>query len=136
MSVDLSTAPGLLHPVPYHHIAVSDGPRQLHMAGQTARPPDGGSVAHLDLAAQISEALRRIGTGLAAVGGSFADVARLTFYVPNWDGSKIDAFTRGIDDVVGDLSIPRPWPPTTVIGVQALWDSDLLVEIEVTASLG
>ncbi|WP_375488960.1 RidA family protein [uncultured Jatrophihabitans sp.] len=135
MPVELSSPQGLLHPVPYHHVAVSVGSRQVHMAGQTARPADGGTVEHLDLAAQISEALRRIGTGLAGVGGSFADVARLTFYIPNWDSGKIDAFTSGIADVVDELGIPQPWPPTTVLGIAQLWESDLLVEIEVVANL-
>jgi enamine deaminase RidA (YjgF/YER057c/UK114 family) len=133
VSVELISPKGSLHPVPFHHVAVGTGARYIHIAGQTARKPERGTIANRDLTAQVGDALRQVGIALNAADATFKDVLHLTFYVPNWDASKIDDFTHGIEAVVEELGLPDPWPPFTMVGIAALWQPDLLVEIEATA---
>lgn len=45
------------------------------------------------------------------------------------------AFLAGIDHVTDELGIPRPLPPLSVIGVDYLFEPDVLVEIEAYAVL-
>ena len=42
-----------------------------------------------DLAAQVEQAYLNVATALASVGGSFADVAKLTVYVVDWSPEKL-----------------------------------------------
>lgn len=44
-------------------------------------------------------------------------------------------FLAGIDSVTDELGLPTPLPPTSLIGVEALFEPDVLVEVEATAVL-
>lgn len=135
MSVILSSPEGLMQPVPYHHVAVATGSRHVHVAGQIARNADGNPQAPDDLAGQVAVALRNVHTGLVSVGANFDDVVRLTFYVTGWSPEKIDAFMAGLHSVARDISLPQPLPPASLIGVDFLFEPDVLVEVEATAIL-
>ncbi len=41
----------------------------------------------------------------------------------------------GVERVTDELGMPRPLPPSSLIGVDYLFESDVLVEVEVTAIL-
>lgn len=135
MTVQRFTPEGMLAPTPYHHVAVGTGSRHVHVAGQIARGADGGQVAPGDLAAQVAHALRNTAIGLAGVGATFDDVLRLTFYVVDWAPEKIGAFMSGVESVAGELGLPMPMPPASLIGVDYLFEPDVLVEVEATAIL-
>jgi enamine deaminase RidA (YjgF/YER057c/UK114 family) len=126
---------GLMQPVPYHHVAIGTGTRQVHVAGQTARDADGAPLASGDLAGQVAHALRSTHAGLQAAGADFADVVRLTFYVTGWTPDKIEPFLAGVERVTDELGLPRPMPPASLIGVAHLFEPDVLVEVEATAVL-
>lgn len=133
MTVRLFTPDGLIEGVPFRHVALATGGRQVHIAGQTASDASGGLVGAGDLAAQTAQSLRNVGTALAGAGASFADVVRLTFYLPDWRTEKHDAFLEGIAAVRDELGVPDPMPPSTLIGVAALYAPENLIEIEATA---
>ena len=135
MTVHLLDAPGMTSPVPYRHVAIGTGTRQVHVAGQIARDAAGAPIAPGDLAGQTAQALRNTGLGLAAAGAGFADVVRLTFYVTDWRPEKIDDFMSGVQRVAGELGLPSPLPPSSLIGVASLFEPDVLVEVEATAVL-
>lgn len=135
MTVTLSSPGELMQPVPYHHVAVATGSRHVHVSGQIARDADGTLVAPGDLAGQVARALRNTASGLASAGATFSDVVRLTFYVTHWHPENIGAFMAGIDAVAEELAIPRPIPPASLIGVDSLFEPDVLVEVEATAIL-
>jgi enamine deaminase RidA (YjgF/YER057c/UK114 family) len=135
MAVSLSSPAELMQPVPYHHVAVGTGSRHVHVSGQIARDAAGNAVAAGDLAGQVAQALRNTGTGLASAGATFSDVVRLTFYVTGWRPELIGEFMAGIDSVSEELAIPRRIPPASLIGVDYLFEPDVLVEVEATAIL-
>ncbi|NJC15669.1 RidA family protein [Micromonospora profundi] len=103
------------------------------MSGQIARLGDGTAVAPGDLAGQVAQALRNTGRALAGADASFEDVVRLTFYVTDWAPEKIGPFMAGIESVVEELGLPWPLPPASLIGVDYLFEPDVLVELEATA---
>jgi enamine deaminase RidA (YjgF/YER057c/UK114 family) len=126
---------GLMQPVPYHHVAVGTGTRHVHVSGQVSRQADGTPVAEGDLAGQVAHALRNTAVGLAGAGATFDDVLRLTFYVTQWAPEKIGAFMAGIERVADEIGLPTPMPPSSLIGVDYLFEPDVLVEVEATGLL-
>jgi enamine deaminase RidA (YjgF/YER057c/UK114 family) len=107
----------------------------VHVSGQVARQADGAPVAPGNLAGQVAQALRNTATGLAGAGATFADVLRLTFYVTKWRPEQIGDFMAGVESVADDIGLEFPMPPTSLIGVEALFEEDVLVEVEATALL-
>ncbi|WP_454859995.1 RidA family protein [Promicromonospora soli] len=135
MTVQLLTPEGMLQPVPYHHVSIGTGSRQVHVAGQIARDAEGNHIATDDLAGQVAQALRNTARGLAGAGASFSDVVRLRFFVTHWEPAKIDDFMAGLAAVTEELGIPQPLPPVSLIGVDYLFEPDVLVEVEAFAVL-
>ncbi|MEV5518484.1 RidA family protein [Streptomyces flaveolus] len=135
MTVQHFTPHGMLQPVPYHHVAVGTGTKHVHVSGQVARRGDGAPVAPGDLAGQVAQALRNTAVGLAGAGATFADVLRLTFYVTRWAPEKIGDFMAGVEAVAEEIGLPTPLPPASLIGVEYLFEPDVLVEVEATAIL-
>lgn len=133
MTVHLSTPSSLQQGTPYHHVAVASGSRHIHVAGQISRRADGTTVAPGDLAGQVAQALRNTRDGLASADATFADVVRLTFYVTGWSPELIGDFMAGVDAVSTEIGLPVPMPPASLIGVDYLFEPDVLVEVEATA---
>ncbi|MFI5640142.1 RidA family protein [Streptomyces goshikiensis] len=135
MTVQHFTPEGMLHPVPYHHVAVGTGTKHVHVSGQIGRRADGTPVAPGDLAGQVAQALRNTSVGLKGAGASFTDVLRLTFYVTGWSPEKIGDLMAGVEAVAGEIGLPLPMPPASLIGVDYLFEPDVLIEVEATALL-
>lgn len=132
MSVTLSSPEGMLPDAPYHHVAVGVGARHVYVAGQVAHTGDSSPIP-ADLTGQVAQALRNVARGLRGAGADFGDVVRLTVYVTDWEPVKIGDFMAGIEAVADEVGLPVPMPPATLIGVQALYEPEVLVEIEATA---
>lgn len=135
MTVQHFTPEGMLQPAPYHHVAVGTGSKHVHVSGQVARLADGSRVAPGDLAGQVAQALRNTAIGLSGAGASFTDVLRLTFYVTQWSPEKIGDFMTGVEAVADEIGLRLPMPPASLIGVEYLFEPDVLVEVEATALL-
>lgn len=133
MTVDLLTSEGMFQPVPYHHVSVASGTRFISVAGQISRDEHANRLFPGDLAGQLAQALRNTATGLAGAG--FGDVVRLRFFVACWQPEMYDDFIAGLESVMDELRIPRPLPPLSVIGVDFLFEPDVLVEVEADAIL-
>lgn len=135
MTVQLLTPEGMFQPVPYHHVSIGTGSRHVHVAGQIARDAEANHIATDDLAGQVAQVLRNTARGLAAAGATFSDVVRLRFFVTHWSPEKIDDFMAGIASVTEELALPQPLPPLSAIGVDYLFEPDVLVEVEAYAIL-
>ena len=134
MSVELLNPPGLPQPEHYRQLAVASGSRTVYLAGQVARTGDGQPVGAGDLAAQVEQAYLNVATALAAVGGSFDDVAKLTLYIVDWNGEQLAALGAGVARAAARLGVD-PVKPVTLLGVASLGEPDLLVEVEAVAVL-
>ena len=134
MPVELINPDGLPTPENFAQIGLATGSRTAYISGQVARDADGNPVGAGDLAAQVEQALTNINIAVQAVGGTFADVAKLTAFVVDWTPDKLDLVVAGAVRAAEKLGID-PVKPVTLVGVAALTEPDMLVEIEAVAVL-
>jgi enamine deaminase RidA (YjgF/YER057c/UK114 family) len=124
---------GLPKPEFYAQLGVATGTRTVYVSGQVARTAEGQPVGAGDLPAQVEQAFLNVATALEAVGGTFDDIAKLTIYVVDWSAAKMAGLGEGVGRVAQRVGFtPRP---TTLIGVAALSEPDLMVEVEAIAVL-
>ncbi|RJL23012.1 RidA family protein [Bailinhaonella thermotolerans] len=134
MAITLVNPEGLPKPEVYRQMSIATGSRLVFLAGQVARDADGGRVGEGDLAAQVEQCYLNVATALAEAGGSFDDVAKLTIYVVDWSPAKMPLLGEGVARAASRLGVD-PVKPITLLGVAALGEPDLLVEVEATAVL-
>ncbi len=134
MPVELMNPEGLPKPEVYRQVAVASGSRLVFLAGQVARDAEGRPVGAGDLAAQAEQAYLNVATALAAVGGTFADVAKVTLYVVDWSDEKFPLLGEGVGRAAARLGVDLT-TPVTLIPVAALGEPDLLIEVDATAVL-
>lgn len=132
MSVTLVNPEGLPKPEVYRQLSVATGSKLVFLAGQVARDADGRPVGDGDFAAQVEQCYLNVATALAGIGGSFDDVAKLTIYVVDWSPEMMPLLGEGVGRAAAKLGID-PVKPITLLGVAALGEPDLLVEVEATA---
>lgn len=132
MSVTLVNPEGLPKPEVYRQLSVATGSKLVFLAGQVARDADGRPMGSGDFAAQVEQCYLNVATALAGIGGSFDDVAKLTIYVVDWSPEKMPLLGEGVGRAAAKLGID-PVKPITLLGVAALGEPDLLVEVEATA---
>ena len=120
---------GLFKPSTFTQIAVAKGERIVFISGQTARNDMSQIVAIGDVRKQTEKAIENLRIAVESVGGSMADVAKITTYIVNlqpddrlWIGKMVRE------------KFPTP-PAHTLIGISALAAPELLVEIEAIAVL-
>ncbi len=135
MPVEVLNPEGLPKPDMYRQLSIATGSRLVFIAGQVARDANGEPIGAGDLAAQTEQAFRNVATAIAAAGGTFADIAKLNVYVVDWTPDKMAALGEGAMRAAATAGID-PLKPITLIGVAALGEPDLLIEIEATAVLG
>lgn len=132
MAITLVDPDGLPKVDLYRQVAVATGSKMVFIAGQVARTADGEPVGTGDMAAQVEQCFINLGVALAEAGASFDDVAKLTVYVVDWTPDKMAGWVEGVERVSARLGITTA-PPLTGIGVAALAEPDLLVEVEAIA---
>jgi len=132
MPVQLINPPGLPQPDVYAQLSIAEGSKLVFISGQVARDAAGAPVGEGDLAAQAEQAYANVHTAVTAAGGAFADIARLTIYVVDWDPSKMAQLAEGAVRASQRLGFDLV-RPITLIGVSSLGEPDLLIEVEATA---
>ena len=120
--------PSELHPAPgFSHVAIAEGTRVVHLAGQVALDQQFGIVGGEDLGEQTRAAMRNVEAALSAAGATWEDVVRRTIYTLH--PTEYETITAAIDDVTGGADHPAQ----TIVGVTGLAVPGLLIEIECTA---
>lgn len=122
--------PGLSRPTAYAHVTITQGP-QVHISGQVALDAAGALVGKDDLEAQTEQVFRNLAAALEAAGAGFKDVYKATTYVVGLTKERAAIVRRVRLRYFGD----GPYPASTMVGIEALVDPDLLIEIEMSASL-
>jgi enamine deaminase RidA (YjgF/YER057c/UK114 family) len=116
-----------LHPAPgFSHIAVAEGAKVVHFAGQLGIGMDLSLVAD-DLHGQTAGAMRNLKTAMDAVGVGWDDIVRRTIYTTQ--PTEYETITSAIDEVTGGAEHPAQ----TIVGVTGLALPGGLIEIEATA---
>ncbi|WP_028479741.1 RidA family protein [Nocardia sp. CNY236] len=132
MVVQLVNPECLPKPEVYRQLSIAQGSKLVFLAGQVARDADGKPVGQGDFAAQVEQAYVNIGRALTEIGGSFDDIAKLTIYVVDWSEDKYPLFGEGVARAAAQLGVD-PVKPITMLGVAALGEPDIMVEVEATA---
>ena len=128
MARDLVNPPEL-HPAPgFSHIAIAEGTRVVHFAGQLGLEPD-FSLAAADLRGQTVKAMQNVEVAMRAAGVGWDDIARRTIYTLH--PTEYEVITSAIDEVTGGADHPAQ----TIIGITGLAVPGCLIEIECTAVL-
>ncbi len=100
----------------------------IHISGQHAGSPQ-GPVGGASMLEQSREAFRRVLALIAAAGGSAGDVVKLNVYLCDMSRrAELSAARREF--------FAEPFPCSTLVGVSALADAGLLVEIDALAVIG
>ena len=126
MTRELVNPPGL-HPAPgFSHVAIAEGARVVHFAGQLGLNPDFSLVAE-DLHGQTVGAMRNLKVAMDAAGVGWDDVVRRTIFTV--DPTAYEVITQAIDEVTGGADHPAQ----TIVGITGLAVPGCLIEIECTA---
>ena len=123
--------PTLFASLPYgfSQAVATTGGRMVYLSGQTAWDANQQIVGGADLGAQTRQALRNVQLGLAAAGGTLADVVSLRLYVVNPQPGDTGPVGEALREV-----FPADKPPaSTWLGVVALARPEFLIEIEAIA---
>jgi enamine deaminase RidA (YjgF/YER057c/UK114 family) len=119
--------PSELHPAPgYSHVAIADGTRVVHFAGQLGLNADFSHAAD-DLHGQTVKAMRNVEVAMRAAGVGWDDVVRRTIYTLH--PTEYEVITQAIDEVTGGAAHPAQ----TIVGITGLAVPGCLIEIECTA---
>ncbi|KNX35857.1 RidA family protein [Luteipulveratus halotolerans] len=130
MSVQLINPVSLPEVPIYRQVAVASGSRTVYVAGQIARDAEGNPVGGGDLAMQVERAYLNLGIALQTAGATFDDLVKVIVYFVDWSPEKMNGFLEGLQRAAEALGIEIPLPPLTGIGVAALAEPDVLVEVE------
>lgn len=132
--IETLNPPTLPEPQGFTHVAIASGTRMVFLAGQVAEDTNGELVGAGDLAAQTEQALINVAACLEAAGATFADVAKTTMYVVDWEEAKLEQLVAGTMRAAERLGAP-PLVPVTLVPVPRLFSPDHLIEIDSTAVL-
>jgi enamine deaminase RidA (YjgF/YER057c/UK114 family) len=116
----------------YSHISVGTCGDPVYIAGQVGMTKDGEMYGDGGFSDQVRGAFANLGTALAAVGGSYADIAKTTTYLVG-GGTHLDDFMRVRGEVFGEIFPEGEFPPNTLLFVERLVEEPLLVEVEAIA---
>ncbi|MCN0179247.1 RidA family protein [Salinispora arenicola] len=134
MAVTLVNPSGLPEVDVYRQVSVATGSKLIHVAGQVSWDADGKTIGDGDLTTQVEQCYLNVGTALAGVGASFADVVKLTVHVVDWAPERMPELLEGIARASVKLGT-TPMAPVSLFGIAALDVPEHLVEVEATAVL-
>jgi reactive intermediate/imine deaminase len=118
-------APSVRTPPGYSHAMLAGG--LLFISGQVPLDGEGRVVGADDMAAQTRQVFGNLGAVLEAAGATFADVAKLTYFVT--DINAIAEIRSARDEFV-DTANP---PASSLVEVSRLFRPDVLIEVEAVA---
>lgn len=115
----------------FSHIALQNGGKLVHIAGQTAWDKERNLVGGDDLREQTKVCLENLRKALEAVGGTPANIVRLRTYVVNPGPDAVMVVCDEINKFYGSAT-PAP---NTFLGISALAMPEFKIEIEATAAI-
>jgi enamine deaminase RidA (YjgF/YER057c/UK114 family) len=122
---------GVNKPKTYSQVVKVNGGSMIFTSGIVADDVNGNIVGKGDLKAQVKQAFENLKIVLAAAGAEFKDVVKMTYYIVNYKPEQIPMIRE-----VRANYLPTENPPaSTLVGVQSLFNADVLIEIEAVAAV-
>ena len=109
-------------------IEVTGAQRVLYLSGQTSNGPDGAPMHAGDLVAQFRQAWSNLKDALAAAGMDATHIVRLNMYT-----TDVPTFMASANDIVPIFAGDGCRPVSTLLGVTALFEPEIMIELEATA---
>lgn len=113
----------------YSHISVAEPGRLAFLSGQIAATPDGNEIPK-DLAGQAKLATASLANALKDLEATEHDIVMVRVYVVNATSEAFGQVVAPLSELFGEAM-----PSITAIGVQALYQPEILVEIEMVVRL-
>lgn len=120
---------GVNKPKTYSQVVKVNGGSMIFTSGIVADDVNGNIIGKGDLKAQVKQAFENLKIVLAAAGADFKDVVKMTYYVVNYKPEQLPM----IREVRADYLPAENPPASTLAGVQSLFHTDVLIEIEAVA---
>lgn len=111
-----------------HAIEVTGAQRVLYLSGQTSNGADGAPMHAGDLVAQFRLAWSNVKDALAAADMGPADIVRLNMYT-----TDVEGFMAAAGELVPIFAGDGCKPVSTLLGVAALFEPEIMIELEATA---
>ncbi len=128
MPIERINPEGLRRPPIYTPVVRASGGATVYISGQVPVDLEGRIVGAGDFSAQAEQVFENLRIALAAVGGDFSNVVKMTTYIVNYQPALRDAL-----GAVRSAAMGGALPASTLVGVQALAMPDYLLEIEAIA---
>ncbi|HEY2832501.1 MAG TPA: RidA family protein [Sporichthyaceae bacterium] len=111
-----------------HGIEVTGAARVLYLSGQTSNDPDGAPLHPKDLVAQFGTAWSNLKDALSAADMTPVNIVRLNIYT-----TDVPGFMAQAGELVPIFAGDGCKPVCTLLGVAALFEPEIMVELEATA---
>ena len=131
MAIERTNPAGLHEPEGYTHVVVAQASKRVYISGQIGVDED-NVVVGSDLASQTAKAFENLEIALEAAGAGWEHVVKWTCYVVGLNDAMLAQLFAGIGQAGERGLVPTA---ATLIGVQALYRPELLVEIEAIAEV-
>jgi len=130
MTLRYSNPPTIARPTGYTHVVEATGARTFYISGQVALDASGAIVGQGDMRAQAQQVFANLHAALQAIGASFGDVAKLTYFIVDMTQMPV------VREVRDQFIQPEQLPASTAVEVRRLAREEFLLEIEAVAVLG
>lgn len=100
----------------------------MYLSGQTSTGPDGAPLHGGDLVAQCRTAWTNLKDALTEAGMEPTDIVRLNIYT-----TDVPAFMAQAGDLIPIFAGDGCKPVSTLLGVAALFEPEIMIELEATA---
>lgn len=113
----------------FTHVVTATAGKTIYVSGQVSVNEKGEVVGKGDLRAQVERTFENLTAALSAVGASFKDAVKVTYFVVDFKPEYLPLL-REVRKKYLDADQP---PASTLLGVAALAVADWLIEIELVA---
>ena len=113
----------------YTHAVEVSGGKTIYISGQVALDEKGELVGRGDIRAQTRKVFENLKLALEASGARFEDVVKTTYYIVGYSPELLAPIREVRSEY---LSKTHP-PASTLIGVEKLFQDDVLIEVDAIA---
>lgn len=115
----------------FHQVMVSTGTKTIYIAGQVALDKNMNFIGKDDYKAQAVQAFQNVAVAAKAAGAAPEDVVSSVLYIKGLNSEVIQQVMMGIATALDGK--PFPAHAHSIIGVEALSDPNVLIEVTAIA---